>query len=79
MTPDQNRCAYLGFRCFTGFNRADKEKRNPIPEEKALAEWQEFLEKRFAPPVRGSETPSHTRGSGPGRLYAICGNRSEQS
>ena len=33
----------------------------------------------FAPPVRGSETPSDTRGSGPGRLYAICGNRSEQS
>ena len=26
MTPDQNRCAYLGFRCFTGFDRADKEK-----------------------------------------------------
>ena len=51
----QNRCNYLGFRCFTGFNRADKEKRNPIPEEKALAEWQELLEKRFAQPVSGGK------------------------
>ena len=53
MTPEQNRCAKLGFRCFTGFHRRDKEKRNPIPEEKALEEWKELLEKRFAQPVRG--------------------------
>ena len=49
----QNRCNYLGFRCFTGFNRADKEKRKPILEEKALEEWKELLEKRFPQPVSG--------------------------
>ena len=52
-TPLQNRCNYLGFRCFTGFNRADKEKRKPILEEKALEEWKELLEKRFPQPVSG--------------------------
>ena len=30
-----------------------RDRRNPIPEEKALAEWQEFLEKRFAQPMGG--------------------------
>ena len=53
MTPEQNRCAKLGFRCFTGFDRADKEKRKPILEEKALEEWKELLEKRFPQPVSG--------------------------
>ena len=53
MTPDQRRCAYLSTRCFTGFSQKDKEKKNPIPEGKALAEWKELLEKRFPQPVSG--------------------------
>ena len=48
-----NRCGHLGFRCFTGFDRRDKEKKKPILEGKALAEWQELLEKRFPQPVSG--------------------------
>ena len=52
MTPDQQRCANLAFRCFTGFSRKDKEKKNPIQEEKALQEWNELLDKRF--PQRNS-------------------------
>ena len=48
MTPDQNRCSYLSFRCFTGFDRRDNEKQNPIPEGNALEEWKELLEKRFS-------------------------------
>ena len=47
MTPEQRRCAYLDVRCFTGFDRRDKEKKKPIPEGKALAEWKELLGKRF--------------------------------
>ena len=27
MTPEQRRCAYLDVRCFTGFDRRDKEKK----------------------------------------------------
>ena len=53
MTPEQRRCAYLDVRCFTGFDRRDKEKKKPIPEEKALEEWKELLEKRFPQPVSG--------------------------
>ena len=49
----QQRCAYLSVRCCTGFSKKDKGKKNPIPEEKALAEWQELLEKRFPQPVSG--------------------------
>ena len=52
-TPLQSRCAYLAVRCFTGFDRADKEKRKPILEEKALEGWKELLEKRFPQPVSG--------------------------
>ena len=52
-TPDQSRCAYLTLRCFTGFSQKDKDKKNPIPEEKALEEWKELLEKRFPQPVSG--------------------------
>ena len=52
-TPDQNKCAYLSFRCFTGFSQKDKEKKNPIPEGKALEEWKELLEKRFPQPASG--------------------------
>ena len=49
----QQRCTYLSVRCCTGFSKKDKGKKNPIPEEKALAEWQELLEKRFPQPVSG--------------------------
>ena len=45
-TPEQNRCIYLSFRCYTGFDRRDKAKKNRITG-KALTEWQELLEKRF--------------------------------
>ena len=50
-TPLQNRCGYLASRCFTGFDRHDKEKKNPIREWKALEDWKELLEKRFPHPV----------------------------
>ena len=53
VTSDQARCAFLGYRCGIGFDRRDKEKKNPIPEEKALEEWKELLEKRFPQPVSG--------------------------
>ena len=53
MTPEQRRCAYLDVRCFTGFDRRDKEKKKRIPEGKALEEWKELLEKRFPQPVSG--------------------------
>ena len=54
----QNRCVYLGFRCFTGFSRTDKEKKNPILEGKALEEWKELLEKRFPQPASGGQCGS---------------------
>ena len=47
MTSEQTRCAFLAFRCEHGFDRRDKEKKKPIPEEKALQEWEELLNKRF--------------------------------
>ena len=53
VTPDQWRCRDLATRCFTGFSKKDKDKKNPIPEEKALEEWKELLEKRFPQPVSG--------------------------
>ena len=53
MSADQSRCALLSSRCFTGFSKHDKAKKNPIPEEKALQEWDELLEKRFPQPVSG--------------------------
>ena len=53
MTQGQERCKHLSFRCFNGFDRGDKEKKKPIPEGKALAEWQELLEKRFPQPASG--------------------------
>ena len=53
VTELQQRCAGLAFRCFTGFSKHDKEKKNPIPEGKALEEWKELLEKRFPQPVSG--------------------------
>ena len=49
----QQRCNFLNVRCFTGFSKHDKEKKNPIPEGKALEEWKELLEKRFPQPVSG--------------------------
>ena len=53
MTPEQRRSAHLDVRCLTGFDRRDKEKKKPIPEGKALAEWKELLEKRFPQLVSG--------------------------
>ena len=53
MKPDQSRCVYLAFRCFTGYDRRDKEKTNRIPAEKAFDEWKELLEKRFPQPASG--------------------------
>ena len=53
MSSDQERCKYLWYRCSTNFDRRDKEKKNPIPEGKALEEWKELLEKRFPQPVSG--------------------------
>ena len=55
VTDLQQRCAGLAFRCFTGFSKHDKEKKNPIPEEKALAEWKELTEKRFLQPNSGGK------------------------
>ena len=54
VTDLQQRCNYLSPRCFTGFSKHDKEKKNPIPEEKALAEWKELTEKRFLQPNSGA-------------------------
>ena len=55
MTSAQRRCATLAFRCFIGFSKHDKEKKNLIPEEKALQEWDELLEKRFPQPNSGGK------------------------
>ena len=52
-TQAHNRCNYLAVRCFSGFDRRDEEKKKRIPEEKALEEWKELLEKRFPQPVSG--------------------------
>ena len=53
VTAEQVRSKYLYDRCSTGFSRDDKEKKNPIPEVKALEQWKELLEKRFPQPVSG--------------------------
>ena len=47
MTPEQERCKYLAYRCYTGYDRRDKEKKNPIDPGKALEEWKELLDMRF--------------------------------
>jgi hypothetical protein len=51
-----NRLNHLSSRCFNGFDRRDQEKKNPIPEEKALEEWKELLEKRFPQPRGGGNS-----------------------
>ena len=53
MTPLQSPCGCLTSRCFTGFDRRDKEKKKPIQELKALEQWKEQLEKRIPQPVSG--------------------------
>ena len=55
MTSTQNRCATLTFRCFAGFSKYDKEKKNPISEWKALEEWKELLDKRFPQSASGGK------------------------
>ena len=57
-TDLQQRCKYLASRCFTSFSKHDKEKKNPIPEVKALEEWKELLEKRFPQPASGGQCGS---------------------
>ena len=52
-TPLQSRCGYLTSRCFTGFDRRDKEKKKPIQELKALEQWKKQLEKRIPQSVSG--------------------------
>jgi hypothetical protein len=52
MTSEQNRIAYLTYSCEYGYNRNDKEKKNPIPEAKAVQDWDELLVRRF--PQRNS-------------------------
>ena len=53
MTTEQQRCAFLAFRCEHGFDRRDKGRTNPISEEKAIQEWDELLRKRFPQPNSG--------------------------
>ena len=56
VTDLQNRCQYLSYRCYTGFDRRDKEKKIPIQESKAVFEWEELLDKRFMQSAAGGKS-----------------------
>ena len=55
VTSDQSTCAYLAYHCYTGYDRRDKEKKNPIDPGKALQEWKKFLDIRFHQPNSGGK------------------------
>ena len=46
MNKVQARAAHLCFRCYTGFDKMDKEKKHPIDHDQAMVEWTAFLSKR---------------------------------
>ena len=46
MNEVQARAAHLCFRCYTGFDKMDKEKKRRIDQDQAIVEWTEFLSKR---------------------------------